>query len=95
MAPYPTIVGISRPAGNTDKFSDIDPEKFEEIEPSEKSHSEHLVFPVRQNIDRLLAGRLEFHSQFPDSTGETMHIDDIMAATGHGEMIDLSAEEDL
>jgi hypothetical protein len=95
LAPYPTIVGISRPAGKTDKFSDIDADKFEETQPSEESRSDHLVFSVRQNIDRLLAGQMEFQSEFPDSTGEFMHVDDIMAATGHGEMIDLSAEKDL
>jgi len=95
IAPYPTIVGISRPAGNTDKFSDIDPDKFTEIQVSEKSHSEHLVFPVRQNIGRLLAGQVDFQSQFPDSTGETMHINDIMAATGHGEILDLSLDDEL
>lgn len=95
IAPYPTIVGISRPAGNTEKFSDIDPDKFTEISVSETSHSEHLVFPTRQNIGRLLAGQVEFQSQYPDVTGETMHIDNIMAATGHGEILDLPLDEEL
>ncbi|THY59296.1 hypothetical protein D6C90_10490 [Aureobasidium pullulans] len=88
IAPYPAMVGLSRPAGDISKFSDINTAAFGGVQPSEESHSEGLVFSVHQNINRLIAGEAEFKSQFPDDTGEIMHFDRISAATGHGEIVD-------
>ncbi|KAH0255112.1 glycosyltransferase family 34 protein, partial [Aureobasidium melanogenum] len=93
IAPYPAMVGLSRPAGDIAKFSDINTAAFGDVQPSEKSHSEGLVFSVHQNIDRLVSGQAEFQSQFPENTGDTMRFDEILAVNGHGETLDLSVEE--
>ncbi|KAG9570833.1 glycosyltransferase family 34 protein, partial [Aureobasidium melanogenum] len=93
IAPYPTMVGLSRPAGDITRFSDINTGLFDNIQPSEKSRSEGLVFSVHQNIERLVTGQAEFQSQFPENTGETMQFDEILAATGHGEVVDLQVRE--
>ncbi|CAD0105778.1 unnamed protein product [Aureobasidium uvarum] len=88
IAPYPAMIGVSRPAGNVDKFSDINYEKFGNVQPLEEARSDGLVFSVHQNIDRLVAGQAELKSQYPENTGETMYLDDILAAVGHGEIPD-------
>lgn len=93
IAPYPTMVGLSRPAGDITRFSDINTGLFGDVQPSEKSRSEGLVFSVHQNIERLVTGHAEFQSQFPENTGETMQFDEISAATGHGEVVDLQVRE--
>jgi len=92
IAPYPAMIGLSRPAGDIFKFSDINTGAFDGVQASEESRSEGLVFSVHQNIDRLIAGQKEFESQFPDETGKTLHFDDILVATGHGEVVEILSD---
>ncbi|THZ16366.1 hypothetical protein D6C91_06388 [Aureobasidium pullulans] len=87
IAPFPAIVGVSRPAGGANRASDIE-DRPQDDNVDISSHSEGLVFPVRQNIDRLLRQEMEFVSEFPDVTGAKLHLANITSARGHGEYLD-------
>ena len=86
IAPYPTIVGLYRPAGNTSQYSDI--ENYDGI--AEEGIANGLMFSTRMNIDRLLKGEMTFKSSFPDVTGDDMSIDEITSAVGHYETVQLN-----
>ncbi|KIV82967.1 hypothetical protein PV11_05029 [Exophiala sideris] len=87
IAPFPPIVGVSKPAGGLDKGSDIRVEG-DAADIREKATSERVVFSTRLNIDRLLNGSTEFESLYPESTGQFMSLKDIGSAVGHGEWVD-------
>ena len=96
VAPFPTIVGMYRPAGSSSSHSDI--ETYDGI--AEEGTANGLMFSTRMNIDRLLKSETTFKSSFPDVTGEEMSIEDITSAVGHHEVVpsnpkyqDLSNEE--
>ncbi|KAK4946391.1 hypothetical protein LTR10_014589 [Elasticomyces elasticus] len=87
IAPFPPLVGVSKPAGSLDKGSDIRVEG-DAADIREKATSERVVFSARLNIDRLLNGSTEFESLYPESTGQFMSLKDIGSAVGHGEWVD-------
>lgn len=90
IAPFPTLVGVSKPAGDTSRWSDvnhINDDQRGQID--ENGYSERVVFSTRQNIDRLLQGETSFKSQFPEATGPEMSIEEIGRAVGHPEWIEL------
>ncbi|KAH0344143.1 glycosyltransferase family 34 protein, partial [Aureobasidium melanogenum] len=87
IAPFPSIVGVSRPAGGVNRASDINEDRPEDANVDVHSHSDGLVFPVRQNIERLLRQEEEFASEFPDVTGKTLNLANITSARGHGEYL--------
>ena len=86
VAPFPTIVGMYRPAGNSSSHSDI--ETYDGI--AEEGTANGLMFSTRMNIDRLLKSETTFKSSFPDVTGEEMSIEDITSAVGHHEIVPLN-----
>ena len=88
IAPFPTIIGTSTPAGKSNRGSDIRGGTDEDAWIQEKSQSYRLVFPVRQNIERLLAGETVFESQFPDVTGQNVSFANITSAWGHPEWLE-------
>ncbi|KEF57743.1 uncharacterized protein A1O9_05663 [Exophiala aquamarina CBS 119918] len=101
LAPFPAYVGISKPAGNSSRGSDI-------VDGSgkgragdlatrgnpgakfrEEPESERVVFSTRMNIPRLLIGDTEFESNYANVTGRVKSIDEITSftGTGHGEWL--------
>jgi len=92
IAPFPEIIGVSRPAGRSNRGSDID-DRVEKIE--ENSWSERLVFPVRQNIAQLLRHESVVVSSCPEASGPTMDIAQLNDIEGHGEHIDLDIERQM
>src|SRR5256885_3236528 len=74
VAPFPTLIGVSRPAGPTNRWSDIDhvPD-VEHIE--EKGYTERIMFSTRQNVARLFRNERVFESQYPEVTGPEMDIE--------------------
>jgi GR25 family glycosyltransferase involved in LPS biosynthesis len=90
IAPFPTLVGVSKPAGDTSKWSDLDHINDDQRgQIHENGYSERVVFSTRQNIDRLLQGETTFKSQYPEATGPEMSIEEIGRAVGHPEWIEL------
>ncbi|KAJ9497739.1 hypothetical protein LTR99_007372 [Exophiala xenobiotica] len=100
IAPFPNIVGVSKPAGGVDRGSDIGPEgsnrgnsyvrrdnKKDQSKVRDKALSERVVFSTRLNMQRLLNGSTEFESGYPDFTGPLMSLEKIGAAQGHGEYV--------
>ena len=80
IAPFPTIVGWYRPAGNSSSHSDI--QEYSSI--NEVGLANGLMFSTRVNIERLLKGEKVFQSSFPEVTGEEMDIGEITSAVGYG-----------
>ena len=87
ISPFPTIVGVSKPAGDSRRWSDLG-HVPELITIDEKGHSERLSFSSRQNIDRLLMGQDYFESRFPE-VYPAMSLVDIARGVGHAEWIEL------
>lgn len=100
IAPFPNIVGVSKPAGGIDRGSDIGAggtnrgdsyvrrdNKKNVSKIREKPISERVVFSTRLNIGRLLNGSTEFESVYPDFTGPLMSLEEIGSAQGHGEYV--------
>ncbi|KIW14988.1 hypothetical protein PV08_07775 [Exophiala spinifera] len=88
IAPFPTIIGVSKPAGSLERGSDIrDDESNTHTEQGIRptSESERVVFSTRQNIERLITKQDTFESRYPDVTGQFMSLKDIGSAIGHGE----------
>ncbi|KAL2392095.1 hypothetical protein ABEF95_012535 [Exophiala dermatitidis] len=87
IAPFPQLVGVSRPTSNTSKWSDIgygnDAERA--VEPA---NAQHLVYSTRLNIANFLAGKTVFDSQYPDATPPQLDIKEIGGAVGHVEELD-------
>src|SRR3984885_3203500 len=92
VSSFPTLIGISKPAGNTSRWSDLD-HAPEDQHFEEKGHSERLSFSIRQNVDRLLLGEDNFVSQFPDVYPE-MSLASIGRGVGHPEWIELPSKEE-
>jgi len=86
ISPFPTIVGTSRPAGPKNRLSDIHGSDGD-LGVEEHARSESLVFPVRQNIERLFRGDTVFDSQYPNVTGANMSIEEIGRGVGHAEWL--------
>ncbi|KAK5046158.1 hypothetical protein LTR84_008615 [Exophiala bonariae] len=101
LAPYPAYIGVSKPAGNSNRGSDIvdangqgragDVGTVEHTGEKirDKPTSERVVFSTRLNIPRLLVGQTEFDSNYPNVTGPIKSIGEItsFAGTGHGEWL--------
>jgi GR25 family glycosyltransferase involved in LPS biosynthesis len=86
IAPFPAMVGVSKPPGGADRWSDIsDVEEWAEGRKFEMGFSLRVMFSTRQNIDRLLNGEKKFISK----QGTEMHIDEIGAAVGHSQYLDV------
>ena len=84
---FPQLIGVSRPLGNSSRWSDIGygSDADRQIEPA---NSQHLVYSTRLNMGNLLDGKTVFDSQFPDITPPQMDIKDIGRAIGHIETLD-------
>lgn len=101
LAPYPAYIGVSKPAGNSNRGSDIVDGNGQgragdvgTIENSsgkirDKPASERVVFSTRLNVPRLLLGDTNFDSNYPNVTGDIKTIDEITSftGTGHGEWL--------
>jgi GR25 family glycosyltransferase involved in LPS biosynthesis len=100
IAPFPNIVGVSKPAGEIARGSDIGAEgtnrgnSYVRRDNSntksrirEKAVSERVAFSTRLNIGRLLNGSTEFESVYPDFTGSLLSLEEIGSAEGHGEYV--------
>ncbi len=85
IAPYPTVVGISKPAGASNRGSDIRGLENDQI--AEQGWSERVVFSTRQNIPRILTGGEDFVSGFAEDVIPPMKLEDIGRAVGHGEWV--------
>jgi hypothetical protein len=90
ISPFPTIVGVYKPAGDSSRWSDLGHTDAGTID--EKGHAEKLSFSTRQNMGRLLTGQNMFESRFPDVYGE-MSLEEIRRGRGHAEWIELPEEE--
>ena len=86
ISPWPQLVGVSRPTANTAKWSDIgyglDSERT-----VEEGTSLHLVYPTRQNMANMLAGKTIFESRYPQFA-PPRSIKDIGKAVGYGQILD-------
>jgi len=80
---YPSVIGSSKSAGPVAKGSDIqNPTNPDVIFP--KAISERTVFSTRLNLKRILNRVTEYESQYPNSTGEVMTMDQIGSGVGYG-----------
>lgn len=92
IAPFPSLVGVSKPPGGTDRWSDISHvEEWAQGHVFDKGLSLRVMYSTKQNIDRLLNGEKVFMSK----TGTEMHIDDIGAAVGHPEYLNVFPKLEL
>ena len=90
IAPFPALVGVSKPPGDTDRWSDIGHIDDEERgKASLQGFSLRVMYSTRQNIDRLINGEKRFRA----ADGTEMHIDEIGAAVGHTQYLDLSPKQ--
>ncbi|OCT46061.1 hypothetical protein CLCR_00429 [Cladophialophora carrionii] len=85
IAPFPTVVGISKPAGPSNRGSDI--RGLENDQVVEQGWSERLMYSTRQNIPRILTGEEDFVSVFGRDDVASMSLKDIGSGTGHGEWV--------
>lgn len=86
IAPFPALVGVSKPPGGTDRWSDIGHvDDWQKGQEWDKGFSLRVMFSTRQNIDRLINGEKVFRGAMETE----MHIDDIGAAVGHPQYLDL------
>ena len=80
---FPTLVGISKPAGSANRGSDIRDQ--DNVYIHEQGWSEMVLYSIRQNVPRLLTGLKTFvatHSPAPDKT-----MSQLTSAVGHGEYL--------
>lgn len=82
VAPFPAVIGVSKPAGLLSHGSDILGNLGDEVR--EKAITERIVFSTRLNLKRILNGQTEFESFYPNSTGPLMEFEQIRSAVGHG-----------
>ncbi|KIW54398.1 hypothetical protein PV05_06758 [Exophiala xenobiotica] len=87
IAPFPAVVGISKPAGPLSRGSDILSGLDKGGEVRKKPGSERTVFSTRLNMRRILNGSTEYESQYPAITGKYMTLEQIGRAVGHGEVL--------
>ncbi len=50
--------------------------------------SENVMFSVRQNIERILAGKTTYKSYFPNSSGDDLTLEQITNFSGHPEHVE-------
>lgn len=87
LAPYPPLIGLFRPTGNTSTHSDIENYDGE----TEYQYSINLVYSLRMNLDRLLEGErmMRAEEKTASLTGlEEMDIESIGTAVGYEEILD-------
>ncbi|ETN44331.1 uncharacterized protein HMPREF1541_10511 [Cyphellophora europaea CBS 101466] len=82
VASHPTVVGISKPAGSSDRGSDAGHEP-EEASVASEAHSERLMFSTRMNLHNLLTGNTTMKSAFPDHSPDR-DIADLQLPDGYG-----------
>jgi len=97
---FPTIFGISRPAGSASKNSDI--ESYSNVI-NTKPTAERLQFPIRKNIDQMLRGGDEFEGEYFEEhmynkpgewkTPHKRKWADIIGAVGHAETVEKVVDE--
>jgi hypothetical protein len=85
IAPFPTVVGISKPAGPSNRGSDIRGLENEQV--SEQGWSERIMYSTRQNIPRILTGAEDFVSVFNTERVPPLSLEEIGGGTGHGEWV--------
>ena len=86
VAPFPTIVGISKPAGPSNRGSDI--RGLDDDAISELGWSERLMYSTRQNIPRILTGAEDFVNVFSAVDDRPpMTREEIGGGIGHGEWL--------
>ncbi|OQU96141.1 hypothetical protein CLAIMM_02264 [Cladophialophora immunda] len=85
IAPFPTVVGISKPAGASNRGSDI--RGLDNVQVVEQGWSERLMYSTRQNIPRILTGEEEFVSVFPEDSVPPLTVKDIGRGMGHPEWV--------
>lgn len=81
ISAFPTLVGISKPAGSSDRGSDVGHEPGE-ASISDKAHSERLVYSTRMNLQNLLTGKQKMVSAYPDNSPDA-NISDIAIPQGY------------
>ncbi|KAK6387241.1 hypothetical protein LTS17_000508 [Exophiala oligosperma] len=97
FAPWPQIIGVSKPAGPKSRGSDIDDfgaaaaaakssSSIEEVV-KEKPRSHGVMFSTRLNIERFIGKEETFETQHPEYTGQFMTLEQIGNAVGHGEIL--------
>ena len=82
VAPFPAVIGVSKPAGLMSHGSDILGNLGDAVR--EEAITERVVFSTRLNLKRILNGQTEFESFYPNSTGPLMDFEQIGSAVGHG-----------
>jgi len=101
LAPFPAYVGVSKPAGNSSRGSDIvdgngqgragdlSARDNAAAKFRKEPESERVVFSTRINVPQLLVGVTEYKSNYANVTGPVRSIDDITSftGTGHGEWL--------
>ncbi|OAP54908.1 hypothetical protein AYL99_10608 [Fonsecaea erecta] len=85
IAPFPTVVGVSKPAGASNRGSDIRGLDNEDV--VEEGRSEKIMYSTRQNIPRILTGEDEFLSVFPSDQVPPLPIKEIGRGLGHPEWV--------
>ncbi|KIW94621.1 uncharacterized protein Z519_04597 [Cladophialophora bantiana CBS 173.52] len=85
IAPFPTVVGISKPAGASNRGSDI--RGLDNVQVIEQGRSERLMYSTRQNIPRILTGQEDFVSVFPEDSVPALTVKDIGRGMGHPEWV--------
>ncbi|OAL23793.1 hypothetical protein AYO22_06112 [Fonsecaea multimorphosa] len=85
IAPFPTVVGVSKPAGASNRGSDIRGLDDESI--IEQGRSEKIMYSTRQNIPRILTGEDEFVSVFPEDQVPPLTVKEIGRGRGHREWV--------
>jgi len=63
IAPFPALIGVSKPPGGTDRWSDIGHvDEWQKGQEFDKGFSLRVMFSTRQNLDRLINGEKVFKS---------------------------------
>lgn len=81
ISSFPTLVGISKPAGSSDRGSDVGHEPSD-ASISDKAHSERLVYSTRMNLQNLLTGNQKMVSAYPYDSPHA-NISDITIPQGY------------
>jgi hypothetical protein len=87
IAPFPTLVGIQRPAGERSSWSDIETDS-QTPQVHSAAQSWNIAYSTRMNLERLLVGQDSFlPSNRFQQTLEPVKMQDIVGAVGHGEYL--------
>lgn len=82
MSSFPTLVGVSKPAGSSNRGSDVDHTPSDELV-HENARSERLIYSTRMNLQNLLIGQQMMFSAFPDHSPNA-NLGDIHIPAGSG-----------